>query len=266
MFVLAVFVGFEVISKVPTMLHTPLMSGTNAIHGIVIVGAILVAGSATAALRHDPRPIAVVFGAINVVGGFLVTDRMLQMFSGRPAEGGSRSEPPGPRSSSAYLACAITFIVGLKRLSSPAPPAAATDRRVGMPAAIIATLVDAAGRDLGGSASRWSSARRSARFGARREDDRDAADGRAVQRRRRRRRGAGRGGRVPPPGARPGGRPPNSRSPILLSAVVGSVWFAGSIIAFGKLQELIPGAPITYPGQQIVNALIAVAIVVCAAI
>jgi NAD(P) transhydrogenase subunit alpha len=77
---LAVFVGFEVISKVPTMLHTPLMSGTNAIHGIVIVGAILVAGVGGGGLSTVLGLIAVAFGAINVVGGFVVTDRMLQMF------------------------------------------------------------------------------------------------------------------------------------------------------------------------------------------
>ncbi len=77
---LAVFVGFEVISKVPTMLHTPLMSGTNAIHGIVIVGAILVAGVGGDGIATILGLIAVVFGAINVVGGFVVTDRMLQMF------------------------------------------------------------------------------------------------------------------------------------------------------------------------------------------
>jgi NAD(P) transhydrogenase subunit alpha len=80
---LAVFVGFEVISKVPTMLHTPLMSGTNAIHGIVIVGAILVAGVGGDGLATALGLIAVVFGAINVVGGFLVTDRMLHMFRRR---------------------------------------------------------------------------------------------------------------------------------------------------------------------------------------
>jgi H+-translocating NAD(P) transhydrogenase subunit alpha len=84
-FVLAVFVGFEVISKVPTMLHTPLMSGTNAIHGIVIVGAILVAGVGGSGLRTILGLVAVAFGAINVVGGFLVTDRMLQMFRRRDA-------------------------------------------------------------------------------------------------------------------------------------------------------------------------------------
>jgi NAD(P) transhydrogenase subunit alpha len=78
--VLAIFLGFEVISKVPTMLHTPLMSGTNAIHGIVIVGAILVAGVGGGGIATILGLIAVAFGAINVVGGFVVTDRMLQMF------------------------------------------------------------------------------------------------------------------------------------------------------------------------------------------
>ena len=78
--VLAAFLGFEVVSKVPTMLHTPLMSGTNAIHGIVIVGAILVAGVGGTGIATILGLIAVVFGAINVVGGFVVTDRMLQMF------------------------------------------------------------------------------------------------------------------------------------------------------------------------------------------
>src|SRR5881392_1522848 len=85
--VLAIFLGFEVISKVPTMLHTPLMSGTNAIHGIVIVGAILVTGSGLGGtLAQVFGVIAVIFGTINVVGGFLVTDRMLQMFRRRPEE------------------------------------------------------------------------------------------------------------------------------------------------------------------------------------
>jgi NAD(P) transhydrogenase subunit alpha len=84
---LAVFVGFEVISKVPTMLHTPLMSGTNAIHGIVIVGAMLVLGSRIGGTTSEVFGfIAVVFGTINVVGGFLVTDRMLQMFRRRPED------------------------------------------------------------------------------------------------------------------------------------------------------------------------------------
>ena len=83
-FVLAAFVGFEVISKVPAMLHTPLMSGTNAIHGIVIVGAIIVAGSAHPdGLIKVIGFVAMVLAAANVVGGFVVTDRMLEMFKKR---------------------------------------------------------------------------------------------------------------------------------------------------------------------------------------
>jgi NAD(P) transhydrogenase subunit alpha len=80
---LAIFLGIEVISKVPTMLHTPLMSGTNAIHGIVIVGAILVTGTADDTFSKTVGFIAVVLAAANVVGGFVVTDRMLQMFRRR---------------------------------------------------------------------------------------------------------------------------------------------------------------------------------------
>ena len=82
--VLAIFLGVEVISKVPTLLHTPLMSGTNAIHGIVIVGAILVAGAADPDLLTSwVGFVAVILGAANVVGGFVVTDRMLEMFKKR---------------------------------------------------------------------------------------------------------------------------------------------------------------------------------------
>ena len=79
-FALAVFVGFEVISKVPVVLHTPLMSGTNAIHGIVVVGAIVVLGEATSPLMLALGFVGVVFGAANLVGGLLVTDRMLALF------------------------------------------------------------------------------------------------------------------------------------------------------------------------------------------
>ena len=82
--VLAAFVGFEVISKVPNTLHTPLMSGTNAIHGIVLIGGLLVIGPADGLLEDVLLVIAIAFGTINVVGGFLVTDRMLEMFKRRP--------------------------------------------------------------------------------------------------------------------------------------------------------------------------------------
>jgi NAD(P) transhydrogenase subunit alpha len=85
---LAIFLGFEVISKVPTMLHTPLMSGTNAIHGIVIVGALIVAGAAHQdALIRVVGFVAVALAAANVVGGFVVTDRMLEMFKKRRTPG-----------------------------------------------------------------------------------------------------------------------------------------------------------------------------------
>ena len=83
--VLAAFLGFEVVSKVPTMLHTPLMSGTNAIHGIVLLGAILVIGPADGFLNELLLVVAIAFGTINVVGGWFVTDRILEMFK-RPPE------------------------------------------------------------------------------------------------------------------------------------------------------------------------------------
>ena len=79
-FVLAVFVGFEVVSKVSTILHTPLMSGANAIHGVILVGAILITGSAESTLELVLGVIAVFLATVNVVGGFVVTDRMLEMF------------------------------------------------------------------------------------------------------------------------------------------------------------------------------------------
>ena len=91
--VLAAFVGLEVISKVPNTLHTPLMSGTNAIHGIVLLGALVVIGG----LVGDPFGkvlafIAIVFGTINIVGGFLVTDRMLEMFKKKPTAKGDKEK------------------------------------------------------------------------------------------------------------------------------------------------------------------------------
>jgi NAD(P) transhydrogenase subunit alpha len=97
--VLAAFVGFEVISKVPNTLHTPLMSGTNAIHGIVLLGGVLVISSASGTLNKVILFIAIVFGTINIVGGFLVTDRMLGMFKAKrepdPGRRGARVEERG---------------------------------------------------------------------------------------------------------------------------------------------------------------------------
>ena len=90
-FVLAAFLGFEVISKVPTTLHTPLMSQTNAIHGIVLLGGLIVIGTSASTLNHVIGAIAIVFGTINIVGGFLVTDRMLGMFGRKPRSGEEES-------------------------------------------------------------------------------------------------------------------------------------------------------------------------------
>ena len=85
-FVLSIFVGFEVVSKVSTVLHTPLMSGANAIHGVVLLGGIIVTGNATNTLEIVLGIVAILLGAVNLVGGFVVTDRMLEMFKPKKAE------------------------------------------------------------------------------------------------------------------------------------------------------------------------------------
>ena len=90
---LAVFVGFEVVSKVSSVLHTPLMSGANAIHGVILVGAIIVAGHADSTAALVLGLLAVVLATVNMVGGFVVTDRMLEMF-GRGREAGTTRERP----------------------------------------------------------------------------------------------------------------------------------------------------------------------------
>ncbi|MDA8343250.1 MAG: NAD(P) transhydrogenase subunit alpha [Actinomycetota bacterium] len=85
-FVLAAFVGNEVISKVPSILHTPLMSGSNAVHGIILVGTMIVLGSAHGTVQLVLGFLAVLLATLNVVGGFVVTDRMLEMFKAKPAK------------------------------------------------------------------------------------------------------------------------------------------------------------------------------------
>ncbi len=86
-FVLSLLVGFEVISKVPATLHTPLMSGANAIHGVILLGAVLVTGTTDSTLALLVGLVAIVLAAVNMVGGFVVTDRMLQMFARRRPAG-----------------------------------------------------------------------------------------------------------------------------------------------------------------------------------
>src|SRR5829696_1319972 len=100
-FLLSVFVGFEVISKVSTILHTPLMSGANAIHGVILVGAILVAGHAEGAAQLSLALAAVVLATVNIVGGFVVTDRMLEMFRRPDGRAAAAGTAPPDRSATA---------------------------------------------------------------------------------------------------------------------------------------------------------------------
>ena len=133
LFVLSVFVGFEVVSKVSTTLHTPLMSGANAIHGVILVGAILVTGRTTSWLGLALGLLAVVLATVNMVGGFVVTDRMLEMFKGRSSgrrRGCSMSVLSANWTAFFYLVAAVCFILALKGLSSPGHGAARQpDRR-----------------------------------------------------------------------------------------------------------------------------------------
>jgi NAD(P) transhydrogenase subunit alpha len=94
-FILAVLLGFAVISKVPATLHTPLMSGANSIHGIVLVGSMLIAASAHDLFSQALSLVAVAFATMNVVGGYVVTDRMLQMFRKKPAAAKPKAEAEG---------------------------------------------------------------------------------------------------------------------------------------------------------------------------
>ena len=210
--VLAIFLGIEVISKVPTLLHTPLMSGTNAIHGIVIVGAMLVAGIAGAdTLTGWVGFVAMILAAANVVGGFVVTDRMLEMFKKREPPKRDRTTRLMARATTSnllYLVTIICFILALRFLSSPttARRGQLDRRRRGWSVAIVGhARASRRAHRLADPRRRRDRRRLRCRRRAPREDDRDAADGGAVQRRRRRRGGARLARRVPQP--RPRARP-----------------------------------------------------------
>jgi NAD(P) transhydrogenase subunit alpha len=95
-FILAIFVGNEVVARVPSILHTPLMSGSNAIHGIVLVGAMIVLGTASGTAQLILGFFAVLLATLNIVGGFTVTDRMLEMFKTKPADKAARSTSTDP--------------------------------------------------------------------------------------------------------------------------------------------------------------------------
>jgi NAD(P) transhydrogenase subunit alpha len=117
-FVLAAFVGIEVISKVPSILHTPLMSGSNAIHGIVLVGALIIMGEAHGAAEVTLGFLAVFLATLNVVGGFVVTDRMLEMFKGRP---GDRAKPAAAAPAAVAATAQITPAADSTGAMTPSP-------------------------------------------------------------------------------------------------------------------------------------------------
>ena len=263
--VLAIFLGFEVISKVPTLLHTPLMSGTNAIHGIVIVGAILVAGRPDAdTLTQVVGFFAVVLGTANAVGGFVVTDRMLEMFKRKPSDGSPVSEN---LTEFLYLVTIVTFILALRFLSSPKRARLGNQvGAAGMALAIVVTLA----QDL--ENYKWIALAMAIGavigvVGARRVKMTAMPQMVALFN------GVG-GGAVAlialaefhnlAPAA--GRLDLNLSLAMIVSAIIGSISFAGSLIAFAKLQELIGGRPIVYPGQKPVNALVIAAALGLAAV
>jgi H+-translocating NAD(P) transhydrogenase subunit alpha len=133
-FILAAFVGLEVISKVPSILHTPLMSGTNAIHGVILVGAIIILGTAHGPAELSLGFIAVVLATLNVVGGFVVTDRMLEMFKGRqPARAGAM-EGGGGTATAASPAPAVPAVPAAPTPEAPAAPAVPAGEPAAAPA------------------------------------------------------------------------------------------------------------------------------------
>src|SRR3954466_7649177 len=275
--VLAIFLGFEVISKVPTLLHTPLMSGTNAIHGIVIVGAMLVMGGGHKdTLTWVIGFVAVILASANVVGGFVVTDRMPQMFRRpRPHARDVRAPPPpapaarrGRRQAARpvsrtttdllYLVTIVTFILALRFLSRP--DKARLGNWIGAAGMLLAIAVTFAQNEI---VSYWQIALGmliGGGFGAvaaRRVKMTAMPQMVALFN------GVGGGAAALVSWAEfhnrvgaPGNLKVDIGVAIMLSALIGAVSFAGSMVAFAKLQELIQGRPITYPGQQVVNALV----------
>ena len=250
--ILAIFVGFEVISKVPTLLHTPLMSGTNAIHGIVLVGAIIVAGLPDQVWWVRVVSLAAVaLGTMNVVGGFVVTDRMLEMFKKKPGEEMSRADAINL----GYLVTIVTFILALRFLSSPAHARLGTwFGAAGMVIAVGVTFAQP------GLTNYWSILAVMAVFAPIGWYAARAVKMTAMPQMVALFNGVGGGAaalvalaefHAHAPAA--GQLAAETSVSSVLSALIGSVSFAGSMVAFGKLQDLISGRPITYPGQKVGN-------------
>ena len=265
-FILSVFVGIEVISKVSSTLHTPLMSGANAIHGVILLGAIIVTGSTDNGLALTVGLVAIVLAAVNMVGGFLVTDRMLQMFV-RKKPGTRGARPVDPRrllgrrrqvsipvwAQLTYLAAAVCFILALKGLSGP--KTARTGNIIGAVAAVVACAVPFFYLDLDhvplilaavavGTAGGV--------YGARTVQMTQMPQMVALFN------GVG-GGAAALVALLElheivGGHEPGWFTLLAtgFTILVGSVSFAGSIVTFAKLQELMTSRPVLFPGLPVV--------------
>ena len=257
-FVLSVFVGIEVISKVSSTLHTPLMSGANAIHGIILLGAILVTGETDNGVALAVGLVAIVLAAVNMVGGFVVTDRMLQMFVRKKPKAAATPHRRERRLMPTwvqlvYLLCAICFILALKGLSGPRT--ARTGNLIGAAGAVVACVVPFIYLDLdhvplilaaialgtvGGV------------IGAQRVQMTQMPQMVALFN------GVGGGAaalvallELEHMGTH---TPEFDLAATAFTIVVGSVSFAGSLITFAKLQELMTSRPVVFPGLPIAFA------------
>ena len=201
---LAAFTGYEVIGRVPTILHTPLMSGSNFVHGIVLVGAMVALGRATTTLELVIGFLGVALAAGNAVGGYVVTERMLEMFKSSKPAGGQQTGPERREDSTdgrrdlatalvsvSYLLAAFLFITGLKRMSSPVTARGGIVwAGAGMVVATDRHLLHARPRQFRADAGRYRAGRRRGLVhGQARRHDRHAPDDRALQRHGRRRGG-----------------------------------------------------------------------------
>ena len=266
-FVLSIFVGFEVVSKVSAVLHTPLMSGANAIHGVVLIGAIIVTGSATTTLPLILGLLAIVLATINLVGGFVVTDRMLEMFKPKKAGRTPHDRRPRDRDRDPYLGSAGR--AGRRSLLHPGPqgPVLAEESArngvlIGSLGALIAVVVTFfAGYEMRnlalilvaivvGTAIGWPAARKG-------QDDRHAAAGGAVQRRRRRARALV--ASIEFLNLSDGEQDKAILIATVFTVLVGSVSFSGSILTFAKLQELMTTRPVVIPAGRFITAAVAIA-------
>lgn len=294
--VIAAFLGFEVISKVPNTLHTPLMSGTNAIHGIVLLGGLLVIHEADGVLEQVLLTIAIIFGTINIIGGFFVTDRMLGMFKRKPAPVAEGEEaPPKPKrqisgaavtgglfatimlvvvaisendagrdfwssnnfTNALYIVAFAMFISGLRGLAGPNTAVQGNlIAAAGMVIAFVATLLKdnilndgtTVGLVIGGVVVGTAIGIPSALQVKMTAMPQMVALFNGV--------GGGAVALIAYTEFRHkfgGDYQLAVMVPSLFAAIVGSVSFWGSNIAFAKLQEILPGKPIKLPGQSFIN-------------